>query len=42
MDGRAAAEKHELDEQHGISEMMETRITTPVEMPGDGPSLELR
>ncbi len=33
LDGRA---KHELDEQHGISEMMEARITTPVEMPGDG------
>ncbi|MCJ1263665.1 hypothetical protein MMC22_003535 [Lobaria immixta] len=34
LDGKAAAERHELDEQHGISEMMEARITTPVEMPG--------
>lgn len=36
LDGRAAAEKHELDEQHGISEMMEARITTPAELSGNG------
>lgn len=36
LDGRAAAERHELNEQHGISEMMEARISSPVEMPGNG------
>ena len=36
LDGRAAAEEHELDKQHEISEMMEARITTPLELPGDG------
>ena len=35
LDGKAAAEKHEPDEQHEISEMMEARITTPVEMADD-------
>ncbi|MCJ1263664.1 hypothetical protein MMC22_003534 [Lobaria immixta] len=34
LDGKAAAKTHKLDEQHGISEMMEARTTTPVEMPG--------
>lgn len=35
LDGRAAAKKRELDEQHGVSEVMEARISTPVELPGD-------
>ena len=35
LDGTAAAEKHELDEQHGTSEL-EARITIPAEMPDNG------
>ena len=35
LDGSAAAKKRELDEQHGIIEMMEARISTPMKLPGD-------